>query len=422
MPKIPKNYNISALKKAQKLFNQNQESSSEESCDSDTSEEYSHIPLKSFIPFVDKLSLDESEIERANMEQLNAQLQQILSNIQHIAERQNNQDQRFVELNQKVDAVVAQPSNPNPVPITPRVTENNFENLFRIPDPIKSLPSYDGNRRQLTAWISTARNTLEAFLPHVTENQYRMYTTAVLNKIEGKAKDILCLAGNPQNFDDVEDILTNAIGDRQELSTYKCQLWQNKMDDKTSIHKYYQKTKELVQNIKILAKQTPKYQQNWDAICSFIEEDALAAFISGLRDPYFGHVQAARPKDIEDAYAFLCKFRSQQITANRSEKPTIKYENKNFAPNKSTFNKIDNKSTDKNIHPTNTEKYKPPLNLPVEKMDVDPSIRSRLTLNRRNINNNEIQSDSESDRPQSDNEEDEVTINFCLMQNQVPET
>lgn len=51
-----------------------------------------------------------------------------------------------------------------------------------------------------------------------------MYVTAVTNKIAGKAKDILCLAGNPDDFDVIKDILTNALGDRQELSTYKCQL------------------------------------------------------------------------------------------------------------------------------------------------------------------------------------------------------
>lgn len=416
MPKVPKNYNSAALKKARKLFTQTKVSDSEESCDSDSSEEYSHIPLKSNVPLLDKLVINSDEDNnQLEMEQFNAQLQQILTNIQNIADRQNNQDQQFRELSQKVDAATAQSANINPVP--PRAPVNNVENLFRIPDPIKSLPTYDGNRRQLSAWLSTARDTLEAFHPHVSETQFKMYTTAVLNKIEGKAKDILCLAGNPQDFGEVSEILTNAIGDRQELSTYKCQLWQNKMSENTSIHKYFQKTKELVQSIKILAKQNPTYQQHWEAICCFIDEDALAAFIAGLRDPYFGHVQAARPKDIEDAYAFLCKFRSQQITASRAEKLEHKHDNK---PNKAISYKPENKSIDK-ITTTN-EKPKNSSNPPVEKMDVDPSIRSRLTLNRKNINNNEIQSDSESERPQSDCEEDEVAINFCLTGMQGRET
>jgi hypothetical protein len=50
----------------------------------------------------------------------------------------------------------------------------------------------------------------------------------------------------------------------------------------------------------------PLYSQSWEAISAFIEEDGLAAFILGLRKPYFGYAQASKPKDLEEAYVFLC--------------------------------------------------------------------------------------------------------------------
>lgn len=100
-----------------------------------------------------------------------------------------------------------------------------------------------------------------------------------------------------------------------------------------SIHKYYQRSKELIQNIKTLAKQKEAYKENWAAVNLFIDEDGLAAFISGLKGTYFGHARAARPKDIEDAYAFLCKFKSQEIVASsiadksfKQNKPPYKHE------------------------------------------------------------------------------------------------
>lgn len=222
--------------------------------------------------------------------------------------------------------------------------EGTMGDLFKIPDPIKSIPNYEGNRKQLSSWITTAENTLNRFKPLVSDPIYEMYVTAVTNKITGKSKDILCLAGNPQDFNEIKDILTAALGDRQELSTYKCQLWQNKMQENMSIHTYYSKTKEIVQNIKTIAKQNTKYQTHWDAINSFIDEDALAAFISGLRGSYFGHAQAARPKDIEDAYAFLCKFKSQEITANNmGENSNAKgNQNKTFGNNKPFKNNTTN--------------------------------------------------------------------------------
>ena len=39
-----------------------------------------------------------------------------------------------------------------------------------------------------------------------------------------------------------------------------------------------------------------KYSAQWEVINDFIDEYSLAACISGLRKPYFGYAQAARPK------------------------------------------------------------------------------------------------------------------------------
>ena len=53
-------------------------------------------------------------------------------------------------------------------------------------------------------------------------------------------------------------------------------------------------------------------------------EDALAAFIAGLSQDYYGHVQAASLKDVEDVYRFVCKLQTKKdYTTNRdiSQKP-----------------------------------------------------------------------------------------------------
>lgn len=158
---------------------------------------------------------------------------------------------------------------------------------------------------------------MNIFEPIVTAQVYSIYLQAVLNKIEGKAKDILCFAGCTTSFDEIKEILVNSIGNKQELFTYKSQFWQNKMQDNTNVHRYYQRTKDIIQNNETLSKQNEINQSiHWNAITNFIDEHGLAAFISGLREPYFGYVQAARPKDLEDAYVFLFKFKSKEITAN----------------------------------------------------------------------------------------------------------
>ena len=210
--------------------------------------------------------------------------------------------------------------------------QNNAQNVsimdfFRIPDSIKALPHYDGSKRQLHAWLTTAEDTLNYF--------------------KGKVDPSI-------------------------------------------------------------------YKQNWTAINMFIEEDGLAAFTSGLKGTYFGHVQAARPKDVEDAYAFLCKFKSQELVAHTtSEKPNKAFTKQERIP------KNDNKSYRKPEFRPNLpqEDRSKPHNNQATPMDVDPSLRSRLTLNKKLINNTELES---SDHDLSENEEisEEETLegntNFCV--------
>lgn len=346
---------------------------------------------------------DDEDNNPLKMEEISNQLAQMMAAITSLQAKQSQLEQ-----------LTTAPAGGNPVAVNSG--EVPIGDFFRIPDPIKSLQSFEGNRKQLSSWLNTAENTLNLFKDKIPPQLYAMYVTAVTNKISGKAKDILCLAGNPQDFDNIKEILINALGDRQELSTYKCQLWQNKMLDSMTIHKYYHRTKEIVQNIKTLAKQNAKYRDNWEAISTFIDEDALAAFISGLRGNYFGHAQAARPKDIEDAYAFLCKFKSQEINASNMDE---------ISKTRFTNNKTQINSNNKSYDPkSQKQQMKPKSNLPikpefdrkdsVEPMEIDPSLRSRLSYNKKHINNNEISSELE-DPTSNESSDDENEVNFCQV-------
>lgn len=311
-------------------------------------------------------------------------------------------EQRIQELTGAVNALVLQnQENQRTIDELRTRARHESRDVFRIPDPIKMIPPYDGNRRQLAAWLRTAEDTLEIFRPRVTADLFKVYTQAVINKVEGKARDVLCLAGAIDNFEDFKSCLINTLGDRQELSTYKSQLWTNKMDADTNIHKYYQKTSELTQNIKTLSKQNPLYRDNWEAINSFINEDALAAFITGLRKPYFGYAQAAKPKDLEEAYAFLCKFTSNErasFSNNKTQRPS----------------KADNNKTPyKNQSKSDWEKPSQPL---PEPMDVDRSLRSRMTYNKKLINNHECDSEEKDEEVQDEqpSDDEEIGVNFWV--------
>lgn len=325
MPKDGKRKNT-ALEKARKLFIRSGVSDTECSECSDKSEGYSHIPLRSNIPSLANLFLDKDE----KMEQFASQLQQISQQLQSLTTKQAQYEHDLQTL--RTDPSVLRNGIPDISDseeeeigeLGPVSTQNIMESLSRIPDPIKSIPTFDGNPKQLNAWITSAESILNLFKPLVTTNVFMIYEQSVIHKLQGKAKDAICMAQYPQTFAEAKKILTSALGDRQELSSYKSKLWRNKQTDSMSVHKYYQKTQYLVERIKTLAKQDRDYAESWKAISKFIDQDALAAFVAGLNEFYFGHALAARPKSLEDAYSFLCEFTSSEKIA-RAEKKKRKY-------------------------------------------------------------------------------------------------
>lgn len=399
-------------------------SDSNSECSNDSGD-LAHIPLPKLDIELEKLSLSEMEEQQqqaATPEQVLAQLVSQISSLSSTIQQMSSQQRTHETMLQNL----ANPAGPSTSHIAPPVQMTC--DMFRIPDPIKSIPTYDGNRKQLQSWLTATENTLKVFENLVNAQTYQIYVQSVLNKIIGSAKDVVCLAGNPQDFDNVKIILIEAFGDRQELATYKAQLWANKQNDDMNIHRYYKRTKEIMQNIKTIAKQNVDYNNNWTVICKFIDEDVLAAFISGLKHPYFGYAQASKPDNIETAYAFLCKFTAaekistQLFTQNNYTKQhnheNKQYNNKNFSSD-GRYQKFQNPGPSKNQSHSNTPsnsqtrtgniEHKTQL----EKMEIDPSLKSRLTINRKLINNQEVDSDEETS---------DVEANFCTTSTEDTET
>lgn len=226
--------------------------------------------------------------------------------------------------------------------------------LFKVPDPLKSIPLFDGNKMHLASWIATAKKTLSMYQPIVSTAVYAMYEQIVINKVEGKARDSLCVNGNPTSFDEVIEVLNATFGDKKDMATYQTMLWSMKMD--SSIHLYYKRTKEIAHDMKCLARKKDLYCNHWQAINDFIDQECLAAFIKGLNKEYFGYVQAAKPEDLESAYSFLCKFQNlehtNKILAPRAE-TKISYQ-KQFDP--SSKNRNTNAFTNTIRKPNSSEK------------------------------------------------------------------
>lgn len=370
---------------------------------SNDSSSLSHNRTYVDIPF-ERLSLTD------NMEQIQAQLEQLTHLVQTLAVSHEQQSQKTLESNnQQASSSVAQSAN----------LSANLDAFYKIPDPIKAVPVYDGNKKQLFAWLKTAENALNIFKGNVHPAVYTVYEDAIGNKIQGRAKDALCLEGNPTDFQDIKEILVKTFINRYDLSTHMCQLWHNKMNNKTHLKGYYMQTKELIQKIKQIARQNEKYCDNWSAINHFIDETSLAAFIAGLQEPYFGYVQAARPEDLEGAYAFLCKLKSNESTAQNLNARKGVLAVKHYSSHNDDLEKrfdgninkprITNQASASSFINRNTRNvYSSSTSSPVP-METESS-KSKLTVNRKDLNTTET---FYTNGPRSfENEEEDILVNF----------
>ncbi|XP_035787857.1 pre-mRNA-splicing factor ISY1 homolog [Anopheles albimanus] len=190
------------------------------------------------------------------------------------------------------------------------------------------------------------------------------------------------------------------------MATYQTQLWSLKMDE--SIHAYYKRTKELTQSMKTLARQQQLYVNHWEAINHFLEQECLAAFINGLNKQYFGYAQASKPTDLENAYAFFCKFQNaetaqKQTKYDKTQNFQNKYNNNNF---KNAGKPAQNNQHNPQVYKPNkqSDRYKP---VP---MEIDPSLKTRQS---KIFNHDAGQStEPQNDESETDEEESEEEVNF----------
>lgn len=92
----------------------------------------------------------------------------------------------------------------------PKARVVKFTNPVNMEQNIQEIiPGFDGKKKQLTAWLTTVKTTLDLCRNSVTPEIFSVYEQTAINKIEGKARDTICVNGNPANFEEVAEILQN---------------------------------------------------------------------------------------------------------------------------------------------------------------------------------------------------------------------
>lgn len=258
---------------------------------------------------------------------------ELIAHLKALTDNQNNLIATISELKQRADDPFLQ---------------------FKTPDPIKNLPTFNGSKKETQAWIEDAENTLGLFEQYRDQAVYSQLVRAVKNKIIGEAKEILIAAGNPNDWEQIKEIIINSYGDRRDLTSHIQSLFYISQDRKT-IPDYYNKIKTIDTAIKSTAATMEDYKTSTKAINSLVSLITLTRFIDGLNDDLPMHVRSYRPKSLEEAYAITTQYANAAYRQKLNKKPATQGADRNFNKNpKQTGSYFNNNGNASNTKPNNT--------------------------------------------------------------------
>lgn len=210
---------------------------------------------------------------------------------------------------------------------------------FKIPDQIKIIPEFNGNRKQTLAWVEDTQQTLELFEEYELEPCYPQILRVIRSKIVGEAREVLIASGNPREWNEIKEVLLNAFGDKRDITSHIQSLFYVKQGTKT-LNDYFHKVKAIDTAIKSTAAQMNDYKGSIEAVNKLISLMTLTRYIDGLNGETLAmYVRSYKPSTLEDAHEITIQHSNaslRQKMENRQSYPNhpISKPNPKFQYNK----------------------------------------------------------------------------------------
>uniref|UniRef100_A0AB38Z2X6 Gag protein n=1 Tax=Chuta errantivirus TaxID=3078401 RepID=A0AB38Z2X6_9VIRU len=301
----------------------------------------------------------------------------------------------------------------------------------KIPDILKELPTFHGDPKELYSFLRDAGELISLFNPSASStvqqrNQFYMVCKTIRRKIKGEANNALVNSNVNYNWYAIRDTLITYYGEKRDLITLDQQLSNCCQKGKT-IDDYYNEVCELLSHISNCISTDPDYSKPdaAKAMLKFFNKKAIDAFIKGLNGQIGRFAKNANLDSLASAYSYCIsyqnlEYRKDYLNSQKNAPVNQKYGQNQQQPPKTPVYRQANQYTGTyhkpptNIppmhqsfnHPTappnvikhpqrNTEhqtqtgtlpKFRNPFQKPIEKsvpMDIDPSLRSRQSLQER---------------------------------------
>lgn len=270
-------------------------------------------------------------------------------------------------------------------------------NVYHIPDPIKQLSEYTGNKKELNSWLHEVDDLYEEFKVKGENNApdtfNAHYFRAIKNKIKGEARTVICANGNPSTIHELKRVLREHFGDQRDFATNLNSLFHLKKGERSNT-KFYNEIKELNTKIKSNLQLHPITANN------LIEIITVTKFLDGISEPLASIIRNSKPKNLDDAYQAVIINQNAEV-----RKPLHKQKYDNAKP--PFYNSANKPKYDTKPH----EKY-------VQKKPFPHKPRAE-------VNNNELEErvedeeeeEVEVEEPSTDEECDELNFQKARLRN-----
>lgn len=283
---------------------------------------------------------------------------------------------------------------------------------FSIPDPIRNIPTFNGNKKEVNAWVEDAEQTINLYDSYRNQAIYGQIIRAVKNKIIGEAREILIASGNPNTWAEIKEVILNAFGDRRDLPSHIQSLFYVRQGKKT-LSEYYNKIKTIDTAIKSAAANMDEYKQHTRVINSFVNLLTLTRFVDGLNEDMSMHVRSCRPESLEHALEVTVQYSNaayrhkmdRKISNNTNSTPYVKPQtaynkpgpSRDFDNNKPPSGKFRNKTQSDDVSMRSHTSKMQINNNNLERNELDDEQPDEQEFNRPEKSTNSITLDDEED-------------------------
>lgn len=184
----------------------------------------------------------------------------------------------------------------------------SFLDRGKIPSIIKDLPDFNGNARDLSAWILDVEDCLELFNDFRDSYEYHLVLKTVRRKIKNEANDILISNNTPNDWNEIKEVLRLYYADKRDLMTLDNQLKVMVRRQQETIETYYSRVREMITLISSAISTDETWKGHEAALIKLYNVMALDTFIRGLGEPLSLFCKNYKPKSLASAYHYCVEF------------------------------------------------------------------------------------------------------------------